>query len=318
MSLARQDLLFRLDTLAACLNEKNLSDGAPSEYVRNQIAGLMRQGLAVLAFTALESFIRMRTAEALRSFDPAVVSFSNLSEAIQDAATLGAARGLLFRIKFEDPANQLAWALTQLKAVAASDTSLELSHLAFGNGTANLDEEDIPKILKAFGIDKPWINITGVAKNAGFGGLLDARQQFIEIKKRRHSSAHEITSSVPHGDLSNSLQSIRGIAVGFDLLLSHAVSLHNVGRFPGKVPEPKVEATHIKFLFIEELINLPGNFQVFRMHAASQSIPAARVKLNSFPTELEALTYAVETAKRSQEQAIAVGSGGVVADWHTW
>lgn len=319
MSVARQDFLVRLDTLAACLNEANLSDGPPTERLRNQVAGMMRQGLAVLAFAAFEAFIRERTAECLRNFDRNFVAFADLSDAIQDAVTIGATRGLLFRFKFEDPANRLTWALGQLKAIAASDTSLtSFSELSFGSDKANLDEDDIPQILKSFGVDKPWPNVTDVAKRAGIGGLLDAKAQFIKIKQTRHSSAHEVTSTVPHGDLTSSIQTIRGLGVGFDMLLSHAVSIHNLGRIPGKPPEPKIDNSNIKLLFVAELSAPSNNFEVYRVQPATQTSPASKILVRTLPSKFEALAFAVEEGLINHEQVIDVGAGGLAFDWHTW
>jgi hypothetical protein len=319
MSVSRQDFLARLDTLTACLSEPNLTDGGPIEYLRNQVAGMMRQGLAVLAFAAFESFIRARTAECLKSFNPDVISFTDLSEALQEAATIGATRGLLFRLKFEDPTKKNIWALKNLKAIASSDTSLiTMSELAFASDKANLDEDDIPKILKSFGVGNPWPSITDVAKGAGMGGLLDAKAQFTAIKLTRHASAHEVTAGVPLDDLKNSLQTIRGLAVGFDMLLSHAVSVHNLGRIPGKASEPKIEARDVKFLFIAKLPNPANSFEIYRIEPPTKTSPASKVALGVFPSKLDALMYAVVEANVNQEQVIDVGAGGLVFDWHTW
>lgn len=319
MSIAREGFLVRLETLLACLREENLSDGPPVEHVRNQIAGMMRQGLAVLTFAAFESFIRERTAECMKGFDQNALAFSDLSDAIQEAATVGAVRGLLFRFRFEDPANRHTWALGQLKAIASSDTTLSnLSSLSFGNDKANLDDEDIPYILKSFGVEKPWVNIAAVAKTAGMGGLLDAKEQFIKVKQTRHSSAHDVTSSVPHGDLTSAVQTIRGLAVGFDMLLSHAVSVHNLGRVPGKTSEPKINATNIKVLFVAELPDPQNQTEIYRIHPATPNSPESKLIVASFPSKLEALAFAVGEANTSQEQIIDIGSGGIVLDWRTW
>lgn len=318
MSLARQEFLVRLDTLVACLSEGNLNDGPPTEHLRNQVAGMMRQGLAVLTFAALESFVRERTAECLKGFDPNAIAFADLSDEIQRAATLGAIEGLVFRSKFEDSSNRHNWAFKQLKSIASSDTTLaNISHLSFGSNKANLDEDDISKVLKAFGIENAWPNITDVAKRAGMGGLLDAKAQFVQIKKTRHSSAHDVALNVPHADLSSSIRAICGIGIGFDLLLSHALTIHNKGRVSGKASEPKIETKHIKLLFVAENSNSIGSYEIYRMQAATQVTPAVKISVHTFSSKLETLMYAVEEAENKQEQIVDVGYGGAIIDWHT-
>ena len=319
MSVARRELLERLVILKECLGEANLSDGPPTEHLRNQIAGMMRQGLAVLEFAALEAFIRQRTAECIRSFNPSRISFSDLSDAIQDAATVGAARGLLFRYKFEDQTTRQAWALRQLKYIASSDASLtNLSELSFGNDKANIDEEDISQILKSFGVDKPWASITSVAKKAGIGGLLDSKAQFTQIKKTRHASAHELGAGVTHHDLSNGIQSIRGLAIGFDMLLSHAVSIHNTGTIPGKPPAPKINDSNINILFVAELSSHSGSYEIYRMRAATASSPEAKIQFKKYSSKSAALADAENESRLNREQVVEVGPGGLVFDWQTW
>lgn len=317
MSIARQEFLVRLDTLVACLNETNLNDGAPTEYLRNQIASMMRQGLAVLIFAALESFVRERTAECLRGFDPNAITFSDLSDELQRATILGAIDGLVFRSKFEDKTNRHTWALQQLKNIASSDTSLaNISHLSFASNKANLDDEDIPNVLKAFGIEDVWKNITDVSKRAGMGGLLDAKAQFSQMRKTRHLSAHDVTSIVPHANLSSSIQAIRGIGVGFDMLLSHSLSLHNEGKIPGKASEPKVETVHIKFLFLAAIPLTLDNYEIYRMHAATPTQPAMKESVRTFTSKFEALMAAAEEATNNNEQIVDIGPAGAVIDWH--
>lgn len=319
MTIAKQEFLARLDILAACLDEASTNDGAPAEHQKNLIAAMIRQGLAVLSFAAFETFVRHRTSECLKSLDSTKLAFSDLSEAIQEAATIGATRGMLFRIKFEDPATRHAWARNQLESIAASYSLLEkISPLSFGSDKANLDDEDIPQILRSFGIDKPWISITSIAKRAGLGGLLDAKSQFTQVKKTRHSSAHEVSSNVPHGELSNSIRILKGLAIGFDILLSHSTSIHNLGRIPGRPPETKIETSQIKLLFIAPKAGIEDAFELYRVVAGTETTPETKAIVRTFDSKLDVIDFAVSESSISQEHIVDLNEHGEINEWHTW
>ena len=58
-------MLATLAVLTDCLNDAALIDIAPTAVAHNARARMLRQGLAVLVFSTVETFIRERTGEVL-------------------------------------------------------------------------------------------------------------------------------------------------------------------------------------------------------------------------------------------------------------
>ena len=107
---ARESLLSTLAVLKDCLNDAALLvDMAPHNVAHNARARMLRQGLAVLVFSTVETFVRERTSEVLRSFTNPSLAFADLSPALQKATTLGALEGVRFRLKFQPPSQKILW-----------------------------------------------------------------------------------------------------------------------------------------------------------------------------------------------------------------
>ena len=314
MSIARANFLNRLAILRKSLIEPAISDGAPTDVDKNAVAGILRSGLAVLSFAITEDFIRDRTTEALQGFANPNIGFSDLSESLQQAVTISAMKGVLFRSEMQDKANRLSWVLSELIPIANAQKSIaKLSPYSFGHARSNLSHTDLTDILSAFGIDCGWQSITRAAKRIGLGGVLDNSQAFQNVAKRRHRAAHSLTAQIPLNDLSDSVNAILGIGSGFDILLSHALSLHNAGTPPTKA-SGMVTDSSLTLRFISSHPTQPGKFREQTEVATTNALHTFRVH----STLAESLAEAGARAKSQKEQLIVLGTGGIPDQWVTW
>ena len=239
---AKDSLLATLGVLQDCLSDQSLVDKAPTDIAHNLRASMLRQGLAVLTFSTVESFIRERTGEILQTFSNKL-NFSDLSTALQKASTLGALEGVRFRLRLQPARDKIAWLVAALAPIAkATQDVTKLSDHSFGHAASNLDEDDVRDILKAFGVDAPWVQMTSLAKRLGVA-ILDCESEFEAIKNRRHASAHALTAQVLHSDLANSVRSALAICLAFDLLLSCARGLFNLKLGPGQ--DGRAQMSHL-------------------------------------------------------------------------
>jgi hypothetical protein len=314
MSLARDNFFKRLATLKKSLTEPALSDGTPTDIEKNAVARMLRSGLAVLAFAITEDFIRERTAEALRGFTNPKITFNNLSEPLQNAVTISAMKGILLRSELEEKSNQLAWFLNELPSIANVKTSISnLSKYSFGYNRSNLTNQDLKDIISAFGANGGWQTITQVAKRIGLGGILDYSQAFTGLAKRRHRAAHTVAAEIPLNDLNDSVNAILGICSGFDLLLSHALSLHNEGT-PPTSNTSMVVASNLKFRFISAHPTQAGKFREQTEVDSSNTLNTYRVHA----TLADAIKEARPRALAQKEQLIILGNSGIPDSWITW
>jgi len=314
---AKVSLLKVLGTLDDCLSDSALIDRAPTDVVHNLRAGILRQGLAVLTFSAMETFIRERTGEVLRSFTNTSLTFADLSDELQSASTLGALEGVRFRLKLQAQQDKVAWLVGALAPIANAMMDItNLSDHSFGYASSNLVVDDVSKILKAFGVESPWIQMTGLTSRLGVS-LLDCKSEFEAIMRRRHSSAHSIAGSIPHSDLQGSLRSVLAICITFDVLLSGARALINDGRSPGASGRPKLTSSGLNFIFVESR----QNGREFVVRKEQLPPPAARLyrsTLRVFSDETVALEFGEQYANRHHGNMVVLGVAATPVNWITW
>lgn len=314
MSQAQIDLQHRLICLRASLQEAAVSDGAPTDTTKNAVAAMMRSGLAVLTFATLEAFIRDRTGEILKGFAVPTVTFSDLSEKLQNAVTLSALQGILYRGNQQEKSARVSWVLAELPAVANAATNIAyLSPYSFGQSNSNISEDVVPQALSAFGIDGGWSAISQIAKHVGLGGIADYSQAFKEVAKRRHAAAHDVSINIPLADLQNGLVSVLGICCSFDLLLSHSLSRHNIGKSPTLVGV--LRHGDLKFRFISPHPSKLGQYREQTRNGPATAPLHTTLVHADLATAVSAVSSKISA---KQEQLIILGANGLPEKWITW
>lgn len=277
---------------------------------------MLRQGLAVLVFSTIETFIRERTGEVLRSFTNPSLAFADLSPALQKATTIGALDGVRFRLNFQPAADKVPWLVANLAPISAATNNLQgLSTHSFGYSGSNIDEGDVRDILKAFGVDSPWSQMTSLTSRLGVA-TLDARAEFESIKKRRHSSAHALTGHVLYADLQNSVRSSLAICLAFDLLLSHSGRLVDARAAPGHLGRPHLTHSNVEVVFVA-----PRTTTSFAVNNEQLPPPApvlGRATVKLLQTEAEAIAYGKQYAGTRRRQLVILDASLIPAKWTTW
>ena len=306
-----------LAVLKDCLNDAALIDRAPSDVAHNARAQMLRQGLAVLVFSTVETFIRERTGEVLRSFTNASLTFTDLSPALQKAATLGALEGVRFRLKLQPTANKISWLVANLAPISGAVVNVQgLSGHSFGYSTSNIGEDDLKEILKSFGVEAPWTQITALTARFGIA-ILDAEAEFDSIKKRRHSSAHALTGQVLYDDLQNSVRSSLAICLAFDLLLSHSGRLLNAKAGPGHGGRLPLTHSNIEITFVAPKSGAT-TFAVKREQLPPPAPVLTRTTVKVFPSEPLAVTYGEKYANGKRNQLVVLDATAIPSNWVTW
>lgn len=289
-------------------------DKAPTDYAHNARARMLRQGLAVLVFSTVETFVRARAGEVLRSFSNPSLVFEDLPLALQKATTLGALEGVRFRLKFQPVVGRISWLASNLAPIANAMTQVHgLSDHSFGYSASNIEESDVKDILKSFGVEAPWEQITSITARLGIA-LLDAEAEFSTIKKRRHSSAHALTGQVPYADLLASVRSALAICLAFDLLLSQSGRLLNAKACPGHGGRPHLKHVDVNLVYVAPK---SGIFVVRREQLPPPAPVLRRTTIKTFSSELNAIAYGENYASSRNYQVVVLDSAGIPQKWIT-
>jgi hypothetical protein len=203
----------------------------------NDVARMLRNGLAVVGFTALEDFLKSRTSEVLSAVGQTTVPFIELPERLRYAVTFEALTALSYQVSLRSKSDKMQYVQEHAQKIASTAlTAYDLSPHALGFDQANLQEETIKTVLKCFLIDDPWGQITAIGSRLGLTAL-PLNETYKSASQRRHRAAHVANADTPQTDLLQFTKEALAIAIGFDVLLSRAlknIQLHNLRYLQGQ------------------------------------------------------------------------------------
>ena len=224
MSVARNQFLARISSLARSIQIDAVKSRPLTEQAHNDVARILRNGLAVVGFASLEDFIKSRTSEVLSEVGRTHVPFRNLPEKLRFATTFEALSALRYQLSLKSNADRIAYIQDHTQRIASTaSAAYELSTHALGYDQANLKDSTIKSILKCFLVDDPWGEMTTLARRIGLISLpLDETYRSAEL--RRHQAAHVAHADTPQTDLAQFTKEALATAIGFDALLSRALA----------------------------------------------------------------------------------------------
>jgi hypothetical protein len=252
MSTAKQSFLERIDHFKNSIMVDTLNDHISTDVQHNNIAKILRNGLAVVGFVALEDFIKKRTGEVLKEIGTSTVSFNELPEKLKYSTTVDALPALSRLVKNEPTVNdEISFIQTQTFMLSSTTkTSYELTEYAFGFKSSNLDDGEISRILNAFNINNGWTNMSKLSARIGLTSF-PLNNSFKNAATRRNQAAHVAQSNIPINDLEQYTREALGITIGFDSLLTKAlyyIKKHSIPYLNGRI---NIDNTSINLSFIK-------------------------------------------------------------------
>lgn len=219
----------------------------------NKIAKMLRNGLAVVAFAALEDFIKKRTSEVLDMIGNTPVGFLELPSKLQKASTRGAISALLYQVKFQD--SSISYIQQQAKKIASTaDQNYEIPLYSFAYDKPNVAADTVKELLSSFYVDNPWQEITFLASKLQLTAPC-LKQSYLNASSRRHKAAHVANTDTPQIDIQQFVKEAFAITIGFDCLLTQALIFlqnHDLDYLAGN---KKINHVFIKFRFIKYVDN---------------------------------------------------------------
>lgn len=224
MGTAREDFLENLAAIKAASDLPALREPIVVDQEAVNVARLLRNGLAVAAFSTLEDFIKRRNEELLSFASTGPSSLANLPEALRDGATRRSLAALEALSRRSDDPIPLIHQISAMIGRTASGTVVFPSLTMHWAGS-NLTGSDLNESLTMIGVSDPWAQMTGLGRRCGFqipGGMEAA---FKAMARARNEAAHAATTNTPLLSLRSFHISALGIACTYDLLASRALRL---------------------------------------------------------------------------------------------
>jgi len=307
MPTAKQNFLQRIFTIEKSLLTPNVLDGLPTENEHNDIARLLRNGIAVVGFVALEDFIKNRAIEILNEVASSHIPFTSLTEDLQYYSTVDVLKSILRIANFENnKIDRIALVQNETKIISSSlNTSYDLNKHTFGYNNSNISKDEIKRILKAFKIQDSWNKQTALASILGITSLpLD--NSFDNAASRRHRAAHDISSIIPILDLTQFINEAIAIALTFDAFLSYAKNKLINDNTNFLASSATVDYTHLSLSFIKK----ETNKWKYKRHGRTNA-----VKINSDKNIL--MTEVIPISRSHNECLIIYDEVNKVTNWYT-
>jgi hypothetical protein len=227
MPTTKEHFLNRISFLRLSLQIDATRDKSLVDLDHNQVARLLRNGLAVVGFASLEDFMKKRVSEILSEISKTKVDFNDLPNKLRHAVTFGCLSALNYQMNLNTNTSEEKVTFTQEQAsriASTATTSYNLTEFALGYAKPNISSDDVAEILRSFGFDDPWTKMTALASKMGLVGL-PLKNSFDNASKRRHQAAHVAQTDTPQVDLEQFVTEALSIAVSYDCLLTHALKL---------------------------------------------------------------------------------------------
>jgi hypothetical protein len=200
---------------------------------------LLRNGLAVVSYSAFEDFFTDRCYEALSALDSTRVPFTSLPTRLREAATVNMVRTITFRMAFESAGGDRRKFVQEHSEYIYSTASsgYRFSPLTFAPSSSNVGESDLEGSLKSLLVDAPWSQLTSIASRIGYGGV-GLKETLSQLSIQRNEAAHAADADVAIADLIQMPYDLLSLAIAFDALFSWSIHLL-LKRGPSSNPDSK-------------------------------------------------------------------------------
>lgn len=191
----------------------------PINELHNRRAQVLRRGLYVVGFNAIEQFLKARSVEHLTASSATSLSFDELPPGMQKAAVHETLESALKQARFDpDNSRQI---LQEAAAAVASTTdrnNFTIHRFSTFHSNSNISDVSIGMAISALHVENPWNQMQRVLEALNMGGL-PLIEQYKEALRKRNASAHS-QSSITVTDLTQ----LKGLAVAlccaFDIVYS--------------------------------------------------------------------------------------------------
>jgi len=281
---------------------QDLVEKAPNEIDHNLRSKALRNGIAIIGFSVLEHYIRARTGELLLAFDRVSIPFESLPDRIKKIATMGAVRGIVARMKYDDDA--IAFTQSESATIASSlNTTYQISQYSIGWDGSNLRVDDIRDIFRCFGIEAGWPAIDVLSRRLDLS-ILSSKEAFRNAAQRRNDAAHNIDAVIHPIHLESFVREAYVIALGFDFLASTAYHRIQIGDAGYLNNSTKITASDIAL----RTISSDGNRWKEYREGGARAVRTAETKEELWPN-------ALVRARNNNEFLLTLDSEGFPSKW---
>jgi hypothetical protein len=216
----KDDFLERISSLSKSLESTATKNTNDREH--NKVARMLRNGLAVVSFAALEDFIKKRCSEVLSEVGRTSIAFDQLPEKLREASTYGVIESLKFQMSIREKPEKMSYVQEQaIKIASTTQSNFQLSEHIFGYDRSNVTADIIKRTLSSFHVNDPWREMSNFSRRLSLTSL-PLEETYKSAAQRRHKAAHVASADTPESDLHQFISEAYAISITFDVLIGSA------------------------------------------------------------------------------------------------
>lgn len=313
MPTAKQNFINRISSFEKIVSPANPLDSvlisrALTEIEHNEKVKMLRNGMAIIAFTILEDFIKKRIGEIFKEVGTTHVSFPSLPSKIREAATVSALKGIQNRADTlrRNAEDHITFIQNETRFISSTqDAVYEFSEFSLGWDKSNISADDIKQFLNIFGIKNGWGKIQQVSSAINVT-LLNPEDTFKNAASRRHKAAHNAAADSLLIDLQDFVNQSKVIALGFDCLLSKSLKFIASNDSDFLNENKNVELADLKFRYI---LHRDGKWKEYSTLTSTRAVKA--------DVSLPALqSLSIVRAQNNNEILVVKSASNQLIDWH--
>lgn len=276
-----------LRTMRQVSNEALLTDTFPPSDPHNISARILRHGLSVSAFSVLEKYTEAKISELISEIAKCGIPYAHLTVPLKKFLTVDAVSGLSNRLNFLDGTDELQFAEANIALIASYHApAATYTALGFSPRGSNVSDKDIQKAFAACGVSGAWARMSGIVHQIG-GGRLSLSEDYRNLAKTRHRSAHNPGGNVPTADLQTHIETAALIGVGVAVLCRWTAAAYAASPTPASLVT-SLGTLGGSYRFVDEQVD--GSW-VERVSVGGRAI-------KRYPDENSAVSGAAGRAKR--------------------
>lgn len=226
MSAARGNFLADIGGLGDAGNLEIVAAGALGTAIPPGVA-VLRRGILIAALTALEAFVRDRTAELLTDLVRWPARFEDFPVRFREAAVLNALQPLqryaaMLKRQQQDYEGELN--IEVRKMANSSGPAFEFTKFIAGDFTGNLSDAGLKDLLATFQVSDCWNAFRQFSSEIGFG-IPSVHELVKDLVSGRHKSAHVARYSPTAADIADLPANLFCIGICVDVAMTASVHL---------------------------------------------------------------------------------------------
>ncbi|WP_366555945.1 HEPN domain-containing protein [Aquibaculum sediminis] len=240
-----------LESIKGVTAEEILVDASLGSSKHNTSARILRHGLSVSSFALLEKYLQGAFHAFMEDASKTKIAYADMSEDFRKFVTIYATEGILNRMSFMPKADRLSFFESEISFLPNAMTlPARFNAHGFSPKGSNISKDDIASALKALGVHTPWSKLTAITGELG-AHRTDLGDDFENLARTRHSSAHNPTGNVTTTDLETNLTVSALIALSVALLL-HSLKKIYIKSHTAKKLREEAKNPPIKVRFVDK------------------------------------------------------------------